>query len=250
MWAKNLGGEGELLPVSIHKAINLSSRGPANIIPDDEIEIEPIKQTLWYENLLVEDDRGVLVGVREQLKFWREREEYVSNWDLESTGLYRTPDIEAKKRYLQKNLLRYLDKRLSGEIRNAEKNSTLHRVGQVQTALRPNAEARISEKIKIKFRARVLQGKAFILVKNPWVDNRTTISATGKVEVAMNRSFKDLGIATRVRYNVNESEYLAEIDKTITSKITARISSHQNDKTMIFESEANSTLQLLFHHSF
>ena len=61
MWAKNLGGEGELLPVSIHKAINLSSRGPANIIPDDEIEIEPIKQTLWYENLLVEDDSLITI---------------------------------------------------------------------------------------------------------------------------------------------------------------------------------------------
>lgn len=241
---------GELSPTNVYMAISEIQRSPANIIPDDELEVEPARHTLWFEDLIVEDDRGVMVGMREQLRRWQEVELYSEQWDLESTGLYRTPDLEAKKRYLQKNLLRYLDKRLAGEVRRAEKNSTLHRVGKVQNALRPKAEAKLSEKIKVKFRAKVLQGRAFMIVSNPWVDNRTTVTLSGDVEISMSKSLKDFGINTRVRYQVDDGLWLAELDKSITRKITARISSSQNDKTLLFDKESNKTIQLMFNHSF
>ncbi len=225
---------------------DLPMRKPANLVPDDEIEIVPLRQTLWPEQILVEDDAGVMNNMRNQLTDWETQRNYVDLWDLESTHLYTPPTESQKRGYVGTNLLRYFDKRLAGEIKNADNGSPLHAVGQVHKTLRPKAEARISEHIKLRFKAQVLQGKAYLMLENPYVETNTLVTASGRVEFTMQKNLKPLGVATRMNYFVNRREYVGEVDKTLTEHILARYSSRQNDRTMMFQQESDQTIQLIY----
>jgi hypothetical protein len=225
-------------------------RTPSAVVPNDRVEIRPKSHESWTAKILVEDSAGVMVGVRDNLRKWQEIEEYRKNWNLEKTGMYDTPDLAAKKAYINRQLIKYLDKRLSGEVRNAEEGSTLHRVGQVQKALKPNAEAKVSEKIKIKFKARVLQGEAIVRVDNPWVEYRTNINRKGEITMNAAREIKFIGVKTNVDYNVKQGSWVATFDKPINDKLLARVSSSQSDKQMAFEEQTNRTLQFIFRTPF
>jgi len=225
-------------------------RKPANLVPDDEMEVVPVRQILWTEQILVEDDAGVLNNMQNQITEWDSRRNYVEMWDLESTGLYGPPTEAHKRSYVGTNLLRYFDKRLAGEIKNADDNSALRAVGQVHKTLRPKAEARISENVKLRFKAQALQGKAYFILENPYVETQTLVTATGRVELTVAKSLKPLGVATRVNYYANRGEYVGEVDKILTDHIVARYSSRQNDKTMMFNRQSDQTIQLIFSHPF
>ncbi|TNF00837.1 MAG: hypothetical protein EP326_05845 [Deltaproteobacteria bacterium] len=231
---------------------NTLGRAPANFIPDTEIEPVPIENRIWLQNLLVEDNSGVLASIRANIASWEQTEEYAQNWNLKSTGLYNTPDVAAKKAFLNKWLLKYFDKRLAGEIKNSEEGSTLHTVGQVHQTLRPNTEVGISQKVKIKFKARLLQGRAIARVENPWVDTHATIKATGEVNVQMRKELKDIGVTAGIDYNANEGRYLAHVDKKLTEKITARISSNQEADKVMFDTDesVDKRLEFFFHTPF
>lgn len=224
-------------------------RAPANFIPDTEIEPVPIENRIWLQNLLVEDNHGVLASIRANLNSWEQTDEYAKNWNLKSTGLYNTPDVARRKTFLQKRLLKYFDKRLAGEIKNSEEGSTLHTVGQVHQTLRPNTEVGISKKVKVKFKARVLQGKAIARVDNPWVDTHATVKLTGEVNVQMRKELKDLGVTAGINYNANEGRYLAHVDKKLTDEITARISSNQSDDKVMFDTDESVDKRLEFFFS-
>ncbi|MEK6624957.1 MAG: hypothetical protein AABY86_08315 [Bdellovibrionota bacterium] len=225
-------------------------RKPANLVPDDEMEVVPVRQTLWTEQILVEDDAGVLNNMQNQITEWETRENFVEQWDLESTGLYDAPTESQRQRYIGTNMLRYFDKRLAGEVKNSEDNSALRAVGQLHKTLRPKAEAQISEHVRLRFKAQALQGKAYFILENPYVESQTLVTATGRVELTVAKSMKSLGVATRVNYYANKGEYVGEVDKTLTDHIIARYSSRQNDKTMMFNQQSDQTIQLIFSHPF
>ena len=228
----------------------IRSRGPNSYVPADEVEVVPsLEQESWMNKILVEDNSGVLRGVRNDIKNWEEKDEYAKLWNLKSTGLYETPNQAAKKQYLDKKILKYVDKRISGEVKNAEEGSALHRVGQVQKALKPNAEAQISKRIKLKFKARVLQQKAIVRVDNPWVDYNSEINADGQVQMNMHKDIKSLGVKTNVQYQLSEETWVATVDRPLNAQWTARVSSSQTDKDMAFSEDSNRTVQLLYNLS-
>jgi hypothetical protein len=176
------------------------------------------------ENIFAEDDAGVMKDMKSSLHAWEVTEEYEKAWGLESTGLYNTPTTSQKGKYISKKMLRYVDKRLSGEMKKADEGSTLHKVGKMEKNLRPNTAVNISKNFGLKFKARVLQGKAVMEVKNPWVECNATVSANGKARLITRKDFKELGLASGVEYSVNDSQFLAYIDQQVTNNIKARVS--------------------------
>ncbi len=226
------------------------SRAPANFIPDDQIEPLPLEQRLWIQEVLVEDQAGVLESMRNNFEHWQQKEEYVRRWKVEAVGPLATPTAEQKKSYLMKQLLKYADKRLSGEIKNAEEGSTFHNIGQVEQALRPNAEAKISSKVSLKLRARVLQGKAILLVNNPWVGYHATIKMNGSVDMHLEKELKDFGVRTAVDYQVKDGIYVARVEKSITTEISARFSATQDIDKAPFKSESDSRIELTYSRGF
>ncbi len=199
-------------------------RGPASAF-EEEVLTVPLETKPVVKTIFAEDDAGVMKGMKDSLASWEATEEYAKTWHLESTNLYNTPSTSDKKKFISKNLLRYADKRLSGEMRNAEEGTTMHSVASVEKSLRPNANVAVNKYISLKFKARVLQGKAIMEVRNPWVDCNATVTANGKMKVLTKKDFNQLGTSTGVEYNVNEAQYIAFIDQEITKNIKARLSS-------------------------
>jgi predicted transcriptional regulator len=205
-----------------HKVGN--SRTPASAF-DEEVLTVPVEIKSISQTLFAEDDAGVMKGVRDNLASWQETEDYAQKWDLKSTHLYNTPSIKEKKSYIAKNLLRYADKRFAGEMRNAEDGSTLKKVSEVEKNLRPNISVPVTRYVTVKFKARVLQGKAMMEVRNPWLDLNATVGFNGKARVVSKKDFNQTGTSTGVEYSVNDSVWVAFVDQEITKNIKAHISS-------------------------
>jgi len=207
-----------------------AKRAPSNYIPQDYVEtIELDDGKIWLESVMIEDDSGVLRSIRNQIISWEERENYARNWNQESSGRYNNPDITSKKNFITKQFVRYLDKRLAGEIKHAKEGTTLASVREVHKALRPKAKVSIGKFVKIRFKARLLQGQGKIIVKNPYVKCEAHLNVKGDATVYISKKFEDSKIETRVDYDVHKGRWIASVDKGITQNIRARVSSTQND---------------------
>lgn len=200
------------------------SRKPAAV--EEEVLTVPLNEDSFFtnNNMFAEDDAGIMKDMKTSLSGWEKTEEYARLWDLESTGVYTTPTTSQKTKYISKKMLRYADKRLSGEMKKADEGSTLHKMSTVEKKLRPNASVSVSKNFAFKFKARVLQGKAIMEVKNPWVECATQLSANGKAKVITRKEFKSLGLASGAEYSLNDSQLLTYIDQQITENVKARLS--------------------------
>lgn len=214
-----------LSAAEITKNISNNPRKPAAV--DEEVLTIPLKLDEGFftnDNMFAEDDAGVMKDIKSSMNGWDEREEYAHRWNLEQTGLYEIPTTTQKTKYLSKKMLKYADKRLSGEMKKAGEGSTLYSINRVEKSLRPNAAVNVSKNFSIKFKARVLQGKAIVDLKNPWVECNATLSANGKAKVLTRKEFKEMGMASGAEYSVNDYSLLTYIDQQVTENVKARVS--------------------------
>jgi hypothetical protein len=221
-------------------------RSIASYIPSDDVEAVPIKIESWAKDIFAKDRAGVRDNIQATFAFWRNREECAQKWNLESTGNYEVPGTDYRQAYFQRQLLRYLDKRVSGGLKRAKEGSTLERIAQVQNALRPNTTAKISKNIKLKFKVRVLRGRVIMRVDNPWVDYSTEFSLTGDINMSINKKIDWADVTARVNFQPLEKSYYAELDKPVAKNIIARYSARQPAASDIMDNR----LQLLFNKGF
>lgn len=206
------------------RSVSSVNRAPAAV--EEEVLTVPLNEDSFFtnDNMFAEDDAGVMKDMKDNLHNWEKTEAYSKAWNLQRTGLYTTPTASEKGKYISKRMLRYADKRLSGEMKKADEGSTLHRVSKVEKNLRPNASVNMSKNFGLKFKARVLQGKAIMEVKNPWVECNATVSANGRAKFITKKEFKELGLASGAEYSLTESQFLTYIDQQLTDNIKARVS--------------------------
>lgn len=207
------------------KESNSLTRKPAAV--DEEVLTVPLSQNDSFftnDNMFAEDDAGVMKDMKASLGAWEAAEEYARIWDLEDTGLYTTPTTTQKSKYIAKKMLRYADKRFSGEMKKAGEGSALYSMSKVEKNLRPNAAVNVSKDFGFKFKARVLQGKVIVDVKNPWIECNATVSANGKAKLITRKEFKEAGLVSGAEYSVNDSSLLTYIDQQVTDNLKARVS--------------------------
>lgn len=225
-------------------------RAPASFVHDDEFEPVIFDNEIWIEENMVEDRAGVFNHMKNTIREWSDREEFAERWSLENTGLYVLPSQGEKETFLKKYILKYLDKRVAGEIKRAEDGSTLKRIGEVQKALKPSTKVSVAENFKVHFKARVLEGKVIAQVENPFVDYSTELKINGQVNVYLKKDLKALGVQTSVRYEVNDGVWVAAIDKKLTPEISARVSSSQNVHQDAFTKEADQKIEFMYNLPF
>lgn len=223
----NLASAGEYV---LQRDMRSASRAPASIMAADDLYVAPMEQEIWLNSVMIEDDRGILEGMANKFKEWQEMDEYAAQWNLTSTGLYETPTDAQRINYFNKQFLKYVDRRVSGEVKNAEEGSTFHKVGQVQESLSPETAVEMAPNLRLRFRARVLEGAARMMVENPYVENTTSVDYKGQIHVNLNRQFKDLDLRTHFDMNVNQGEWQASVDKPITETITGRIAARHTEQ--------------------
>lgn len=226
-----------------------SGRMPASFVPNDDVVVAPVEQELWINRVLVEDDAGVLNRMKQNFQSWEKTDEYARQWNLASTGLYVTPTEDQRKSYLSKELLQYVDKRVSGEVKRAEEGSALHTVGQVQEALKPNTTVEVSPLLKFRFKARVIQREVRLLVENPWMECHAKATLMGDLELNLAKNL-DYGVRANLFYKISEGYWVTSFSKALTNNISGVVSSYATDNQVAFSEDADTSVQLVFSQAF
>ena len=254
MWNVQIAGAAKKRPELKLEMLNpnaiITARDPDSFIPDENLEALPGRAKKWSEKIFIEDRKGVLKSIKLNIKNWENIDQYNRLWNLKSTGIHRTPSGSYRKKYLSKALLKYADKRLAGEIKNAKDGSTLKNIGKAQKALRPKVKARISKNVNVKFKARILEGKVSAVVDNPYINWKTEFKLSGKAEMHLQRKIKSIGVNTEVDYKLNDGVWIVRVNRPLTKNINARISSTQNNKNVAFSKNANKKIELRFKRNF
>jgi|GEM_PF-2533783 hypothetical protein len=222
-----------LLPFLIGLMVNIAkaqgnTRGPASLVPSDHVYMTPIEEEVWMNTVFVEDEKGVLKEMVHNFETWQEKERYAEQWNLESTGLYQTPTEAQKKSYLSKRALKYLDKRISGEVKRAKKGSTLHKIGQAQKTLKPETDVNFSPTMRLSFKSRVLDGEAIMVFVNPYFDNATKINYEGDFTIDLAKKFEALKLSTRFNMNITDNNWELHCDRPLYGKWNGRVTARKN----------------------
>ena len=124
------------------------------------------------------------------------------------------------------------------------------KVGKAQKALRPNTSVGVSKNIKIKFRAKVLRGLAIMRVDNPYVDYNTTYSLSSGLRMNLSKEFKSIRTVASVNYNPEDENYIAAVDKRLSKRVSARVSSTQSQDRGLFTNDSDSRISLRYRAPF
>jgi len=223
---------------------DLNRKPSSSGAPDEEVIVAPQSLNTWVEVWLKDDDSGVMSGMRDRLLSWDKTDEYARQWNLESTELYDTPSVDERKKMILGNVWKYADKRLAGEIKNAEEGSTFHSVGKVEKALKPQASVSVAKDFALKFKARPLTGKAIVELRNPYFQYETTIALNGNLRTIASKEFKDAGLRAGSEFHTADSTWIAFVDHDLTSNVKARLSS-TNNKPQFTDSAADKKIEMM-----
>ncbi len=223
------------------------SRGPGSYAPSDDLSPIPLKRESFASRIWVEDSAGILKSMQRDFERWEMVDEYARNYNLESTGLYSTPDSKARGRYVKKKIVKYLDRRLAGEMKKAEKGSALHRAKKFQQALRPTTEARVSKRVRIKFKARLLEGRAIARIENPWVKTEVSSKVGGGTQVRAIRKIETFDLNSSINYQIDQGQWEVALDRSLSPDLRARVSSGQSEREMAFGPLSDQKAELMFY---
>ncbi|MBF0206640.1 MAG: hypothetical protein HQK53_07100 [Oligoflexia bacterium] len=180
----------------------------------------------WYVWLLSPDDQGILHNMSLKMREWEEKESYIDRWNLSSVEGRKLPSTKDKSRYLTKNGLRFIDKKINYQMKKAKKNSVIHKISTVRESLVSVQNFEIYSKFKIKIKAELLRGRAKLFFYNPYVDWYIEFYAYSRNRMIMflARDFGDVVFNTTLFYGSSNARLVATIDKNITDNISSRIS--------------------------
>lgn len=186
----------------------------------------PNSEENWTSSLFAPDDGDVLKNMAKQVQAWEEKEEYVRVWNLQVIEKDSLLDHEEKVQFLKKNALKYLDRRLAQKLKEAKKDSTVYKISRVQQNLTPSAEVAVANNFNMKFKARLLEGRATLLLVNPYIDWYINFSARSNemLDVYVGREISSVGVKTDVNYNSARDELTTTINKKITDTVASRVS--------------------------
>ncbi len=239
-----------LVALSFSQNINASIRFPASYLQSD---MGPVPDMITGE-ILQEDDSGVLDSMRQNFEHWQAQETFADQWNLESTGLYVFPNQNEKRAYFQRMMLKYVDKRVSGELKkqqNDPTNPNMQQVATINNIVQPAGGMVLGHGVKFKIRARPIQGRVFLIIQNPIMDYETKMSLDGRVIMSATRNIESLGIRSGINYDMHYHSWEAHVDKQLTETLMARASSSGKGSDQVaFESGTNKTFQLIYSTSF
>ncbi len=241
----------EQMPQSIYR------KPTSSMVPDEEVIVMPVSEMTFNEKYFVEDQQGILKNMKYVVQTWQETELYREQWNLESTGFYHTPSMKEKRDYLSTQFFKYLDKRLTGEIKNAKQGTTFAKIAKVEQTLKPQSTVNVSKNVAVKFKARPLSGKAMMEIRNPFFQNEAYINVKGDVNAKISRAISSMAINAGTEYTYRNSHndapatshWYAFVDHQTTAFLKTRISSAHKEFDFLNE-RADKRIEVQFSYPF
>ncbi len=215
-----------------------STTAQIDISPDNQV-VSPYQSSSWLQELLIEDQTGTLGEVKNQVRTWQTHDEYLENWDMEDVASNSSPDEHARKKYLKRRLLKYLDHRVRGELKDAKKNSAFLRgIDEAQQAVSPSGSVSVNN-VKVRFSAQLLRGRAMLRLVNPYLHFTTHFRSNGEIVIHMWREFADWKIRSDLDIRPLDNYYRAKLSRPLGPHINAALSSEQDLSSIAFLEHAD-----------
>lgn len=204
-------------------------RGPANYVPNDEVMASPYLYKLSFEDIFRPDGEGILEEAKKNVYEWEKISHFEQSWGVDSWAPNARSSRRDRKRYLAQAGIKYLDRRLSGEIKRAKKGSTLSKIGQVERSLSPRSSFKIGERYDLKVSGRVLLATIKVELKNPYVQNEVKIRSGGRVRAQAKKNFNlaSLRVHSEINFDLKEKKYEAVVESPMYKQIVAKASRAQ-----------------------
>ena len=216
-------------------------------VPSDHQVIAPVKSESIFHTLLIEDDEGVLQKIKMMTSRWEEEQSFIEFWNLEDARIHAPLPLDEKKRFLEKSIVHYIDRRISGEIKKSHKRSTLRKVERLRKNLKPQTKFTFGQNYRIRVRSKVLRGLIHMKFENPYIDeslikfrvfNKATIwkreSLGGEMKLHLKHRFDKSGpYSSQVEYGLNRESWRWEVRRElreVNPHIILRIQAVQEDR--------------------
>lgn len=124
-------------------------------------------------------------------------------------------------------MLKYLDKRISMQVKTADEGSGWHAVGKAQKGLKPKVSARLFNNVDLKVRGKILLGRIKFGLRNPYFENWLQVNYKGNFNFLLSKNFSKANIKFNAKYQVSEGKYNLEANKKITKNVALVLSSHK-----------------------
>ncbi|MFZ4712662.1 MAG: hypothetical protein ACOYL6_03015 [Bacteriovoracaceae bacterium] len=234
---------------TIPLSLEAGSRDVASFVSQDEVIVVPRQNESWYEANMIDDDQGIMNAMRVDIRRWQEQQQYMDLWNLHNTGIFPETESSDLTKRVSRDMLRYADKRLSGEVKKADKKSNLYKVGQAQRGLSPTTSVNFMEGYAVKVQARALQGKTTFVFKNPYTNTYLDVTLGGRREFVTERWFYNL-FRTAINFRIDQSMYFTTFDYLITPSITVTLVSQQSTDSSPFSGASDKRVQLNYFKTF
>ena len=183
----------------------------------------------------------LVISTRETLKTWTKSREYANKWNLKQHNL---PSQEKQNAYAQKQFRRYLERQIKNKLERPVKRREYAGRFPEQKTLDSKLNMSFFDDFEFRFKTRVLQGKAFMVLKNPYLDFITTASASRGIDMKLGKSIDEIGVQTHLSYT-SKGHWNANINKSITGTINAQVSRISGNAI-----SDETTVQLLYEKMF
>ncbi|MBL6990901.1 MAG: hypothetical protein ISR65_14040 [Bacteriovoracaceae bacterium] len=228
-----------------------SIRGPANFTPDADLETVPLITDNLVQQLDDSREDPLLKEIKKQLATWKEQDDYVRNWNQSGNGLIKLPTLNQRRRYLEKQFIKFLDQRLTKRVDKAKPGSAISRIGQIEKSLKPNTKITFTKNVKMRMKFKILQGSAMAQIISPYVKCTIDTSLKSKkLNVNLTNELKSLGLGTKIDLDTGTGRYVASVNKVLAYNVNTNIYSAQKHNSLIFSKESDTGVAFTYAMTF
>jgi hypothetical protein len=166
-----------------------------------------------------DDKQKSLANLKNKVNEWQKQEEFVRNWNIESSNMYATPE-NSQKNILMKSLTRFSERKGKEYIQNKNKKATKDNADLTFQKNLNNPNKQYS----LTYQTVVLKGRFKLNFNNPYLEIYSQYSFSKKDEFVISKKFEDISLRTSLVYSPTRDLSTFSIEKNITESIVSRFS--------------------------
>ena len=184
-----------------------------------DVIVRPLKKESSYRLFFTGEGSEILLETRRNVEQW---------------GEGPAPRGAARRHYLGRQVLKYMDRRLGKLLKRAQTDPSLKGLNSMRRSVRPGVQANLLAGMALKMKLRPLRGRMAVQLKNPLMKVQWTTFFNGKSTVELNRSINSLGMEAHFHYFVHQNQWVAGIERPLTEHLSARATTNGEKEQRVF----------------
>lgn len=171
-------------------------------------------------NFEIKDDKQKsLANLKIKVSEWQKQEEFVRNWNIESSNMYAISESN-QKNILFKSLTRFSERKGKEYIQNKNKKATNENADLTfqKNLNNPN------KKYSFTYQTVVLKGRVKLNFNNPYLEVYSQYSFSKKDELVISKKFEELRLRTSLIYSPTRELSTFSIEKNLSDSLVGRFS--------------------------